>query len=180
MLNVSYDIVCQWHKKLWTWMKSFPQAYSLDHFIKTICFFVPKFHLPVHITKCQTLFSFNFTCFVGHTDGEAPERGLSNINPMASSTKAMGPGCHCDMLDNHFRDWNWKKTVGLGTSLLLKMKDALTEKAEHKMAFEEFDTVITLDHYSTWLAEMEAWEGKPNDTTIPNPLEAKAMCEYGT
>ncbi|KAG2087845.1 hypothetical protein BD769DRAFT_1396431 [Suillus cothurnatus] len=108
-------------------------------------------------------------------NSEAPERGWSNINPVALSTKAMGPGCHCDMLDNHFRDWNWKKTVGLGTFLLLKMKNALAEKAKHKMAFKEFDTGITPDHHSTWLAEMEAWEGKPNDTTIPNPLEDKAM-----
>ncbi|KAG1785081.1 uncharacterized protein HD556DRAFT_1314530 [Suillus plorans] len=164
-----------WHKRLWTRIKSFPQAYGLDHFIKTIRFFVPKFHLPAHVTKCQTLFSFNFMRFVGRTDGEAPERGWSNINPVASSTKAMGPGCRRDTLDDYFGDWNWKKTVGFGASLLLKMKDTLAEKAEHEMAFEEFDTVVTPDHRSTWLAEMEVWEGNPNNMSIPNPLEAKAM-----
>ncbi|KAG2338570.1 hypothetical protein BDR05DRAFT_978103 [Suillus weaverae] len=132
------------------------------------------FHLPAHIAKCQTLFSFNFTCFIGRMDGEAPERGWSNINPVASSTKAMGPVCHHNTLDDHFGDWNWKKTVGLGTSLLLKIKDALAKRAEHTMAFEEFDTTITPDHHSTWLAEMEAWEDNPNDTTIPNLFEAKA------
>ncbi|KAG2153817.1 hypothetical protein DEU56DRAFT_868442 [Suillus clintonianus] len=166
MLNVSYDITCQWHKNLWARMKSFPQSHSLDY--------LTKFHLPAHITKCQTLFSFNFTCFVGRTDGEAPERGWSNINPVASSTKAMGPGCHRDTLDDHFGDWNWKKTVGLGASLLLKIKDTLAERAEHKMAFEEFDTTITPDHRSAWLAEMEVWEVNPNDTTVFNLLEAKA------
>ncbi|KAG2108875.1 hypothetical protein DEU56DRAFT_874521 [Suillus clintonianus] len=165
MLNVSYDIACQWHKNLWARMKSFPQSHSLDYLTKVIRFFVPKFHLPAHIAKCQTLFSFNFTRFVGHTDGEAPERGWSNINPVASSTKAMGPGCRRDTLDDHFGDWNWKKTVGLGASLLLKIKDALAERAEHKMAFEEFDTAITPDHRSAWLAEMEVWEVNPNDTT---------------
>ncbi|KAG1759433.1 hypothetical protein EDD22DRAFT_981037 [Suillus occidentalis] len=64
---------------------------------KTIRFFVPKFHLPAHVSKCQTIFSFNFTHFVGRTDGEAPERG-----------------CCQDTLDDHFGDWNWKKVVGLG------------------------------------------------------------------
>ncbi|KAG1772260.1 hypothetical protein EV702DRAFT_1181338 [Suillus placidus] len=136
-----------------------------------------NFHLPAHIAKCQTLFSFNFMCFVGRTDGEAPERGWLNINPMASSTKAMGPSCRRDTLDDHFGDWIWKKTVGLGASLLLKIKDALAKRAEHTMAFEEFDTAITPDHHSAWLAEMEAWEDNPNNMTIPNPLEAKATCE---
>ncbi|KAG1806126.1 uncharacterized protein BJ212DRAFT_1253495, partial [Suillus subaureus] len=73
MLNVSYDIACQWHKNLWACMKSFPQSHGLDYLSKVIHFFVPKFHLPAHIAKCQTIFSFNFTCFVGQMDGEAPE-----------------------------------------------------------------------------------------------------------
>ncbi|KAG1888370.1 hypothetical protein F4604DRAFT_1916291 [Suillus subluteus] len=177
MLNVSYDIACQWHKKLWARMKSFPQSHRLDHLTKYIRFFVPKFHLPAHVSKCQTIFSFNFTRFVGRTDGEALERGWSNINPVASSTKAMGPGCRRDTLDDHFGDWNWKKTVGLGASLLYKMKDALAEKAVHALAFEEFDAVITPEHRSAWLEEMQAWEDNPNDTSISNPLEAKAMGE---
>ncbi|KAG2038608.1 hypothetical protein BDR03DRAFT_933485 [Suillus americanus] len=118
MLNTSYDIACQWHKNLWARMKSFPQSHGLDYLSKVIRFFIPKFHLPTHIAKCQTIFSYNFMCFVGQTDGEAPERGWLNINPITLSTKAMGPGCHHDTLDDHFRDWNWKKTVGLGASLL--------------------------------------------------------------
>ncbi|KAG1869297.1 hypothetical protein C8R48DRAFT_747082 [Suillus tomentosus] len=70
-LNVSYDIACQWHKYLW--------------------FFMPKFHLPAHIFKCQTTYSFNFLKNIRQADGEAPECGWSNINPVASSTKKMGP-----------------------------------------------------------------------------------------
>jgi hypothetical protein len=91
----------------------------------------------------------------------------------------MGPGCRRDTLDDHFGDWNWKKTVGLGAFLLLKIRDTLAEKAEHEMAFEEFNNAITPVHRSAWLAEMEAWEDNPNDTTIANPLEAKSTCEYG-
>ncbi|KAG1866771.1 hypothetical protein F4604DRAFT_1881798 [Suillus subluteus] len=70
VLNISYDIMCQWHKNLWARM---------------------------------TMFSFNWSHSVGCTDGEAPERGWSNINPVASSTKEMGPGY-----------WNWKKVINLG------------------------------------------------------------------
>lgn len=118
-LNVSYDIACQWHKNLWTRMESLPKSHHISYLHVLIRFFVPKFHLPAHINRCQTSFSFNFTRFVGRTDGEAPKRGWSNINPVASSTKAMGPGCCRDTLDYHFGDWNWKKVVGLSMLLIL-------------------------------------------------------------
>ncbi|KAG2127505.1 hypothetical protein DEU56DRAFT_872776 [Suillus clintonianus] len=174
-LNVSYDIACQWHKHLWSRMLSLPPSHHLNYVARTIRFFVPKFHLPAHVSKCQTIFSFNFTRFVGRTDGEAPERGWSNINPVASSTKAMGPGCRRDTLDDHFGDWNWKKVVGLGSFLLLKIKEAQTEKAEHGAAFEEFDSVISSENRMAWKAEMEAWEENPNNTTVTNPLEPKGI-----
>ncbi|KAG1812453.1 uncharacterized protein BJ212DRAFT_1301466 [Suillus subaureus] len=55
------------------------------------------------------------------------------------------------------------------------MKDALAEKAAHALAFKEFDPVITPEHCSTWLAEMQTWEDNLNDTSISNLLETKAM-----
>lgn len=118
VLNISYDIACQWHKHIWQRMSTMPAHLRLDHASKLVRFFVPKFHLPAHILKCQSTFSFNFSKNVGRTDGEAPERGWSNINPVASSTKEMGPGSRRDTLDDHFSDWNWKKLVGLGTCSL--------------------------------------------------------------
>ncbi|KAG1884769.1 hypothetical protein F4604DRAFT_1878698 [Suillus subluteus] len=118
-LNVSYDIACQWHKKLWHRMSAFPISMHLSHAVKTISFFVPKFHLPAHIEQCQTSFSFNFKNGVGRTDGEAPERGWANINPVASSTKEMGPGARRDTLDDYFGDSNWKKVVGLAETVTM-------------------------------------------------------------
>ncbi|KAG2356874.1 hypothetical protein BDR07DRAFT_1453293 [Suillus spraguei] len=149
---------------LWSCMLSLPPSHHLNYVARMIRFFVPKFHLPAHISKCQTIFY-----------GEAPERGWSNINPVASSTKAMGPGCRRDTLDDHFGDWNWKKMVGLGSLLLLKIKEAQTEKAEHGAAFKEFDSVISSENRMAWKAEMEAWEENPNDTTVTNPLEPKGI-----
>ncbi|KAG2358779.1 hypothetical protein BDR07DRAFT_1452576 [Suillus spraguei] len=160
---------------LWSRMLSLLPSHHLNYVARTIRFFVPKFHLPAHVSKCQTIFSFNFTHFVGRTDGEAPEQGWSNINPVASSTKAMGPGCCRDTLDDHFGDWNWKKVIGLGSLLLLKIKEAQTEKAEHGAAFKEFDSVISSENRMAWKAEMEAWEENLNDTTVTNPLELKGI-----
>ncbi|KAJ8580369.1 hypothetical protein M405DRAFT_701156, partial [Rhizopogon salebrosus TDB-379] len=84
VLNVSYDIACQWSRNLWTRMRTLGVDYwMMDYDKKTVKFLVPKFHLPMHIEKCQVDFSFNLTKNVGRTDGEAPERRWANINPIA-------------------------------------------------------------------------------------------------
>jgi hypothetical protein len=75
---------------------------------------VPKFHLPAHIAACRTKHSFNFTPGVGRTDGEAPERAWNETNPLAMSTREMGPGSRRDVLDFHFGDYNWRKITSLG------------------------------------------------------------------
>jgi hypothetical protein len=116
-LVVSYDIACQWSKNLWKRMASYSDQFQLDiNGSTTVNFLVPKFHLPAHVELCQTTYSFNLMPGVGRTDGEAPERGWSHINPVATSTREMGPGSRRDTLDDHFSDWNWKKTTGMGLS----------------------------------------------------------------
>ncbi|KAG1785020.1 uncharacterized protein HD556DRAFT_1435293 [Suillus plorans] len=173
-LNVSYDIACQWHKKLWHRMSTFPVSMHLLPTFKTISFFVPKFHLPAHIEECQTSFSFNFKSGVGRTDGEAPERGWANINPVASSTKEMGPGARRDTLDDYFGDSNWKKVVKLGHTMLHKMKDALPERQDHHEALDDLEEGLRGEYSAAlaqWREQVEAWE---RDPAKPNPFERRA------
>lgn len=114
-LFVSYDIACQWHKNIWERMKTFPMEIR-EQMDKTYCvFLIPKFHLPAHIEACNVLFSFYLTRYVGLTDGEAPERGWSMLNPLAGSTAEMGPGMRRDTINDAFNDMNHKKIVGFGT-----------------------------------------------------------------
>lgn len=113
-LVVSYDIACQWSVKIWERMVQYSRRLHFDQNGRKVVFLVPKFHLPAHIEKCQTSFSFNLTPKVGRTDGEAPERGWADINRVATSTREMGPGSRRDTLDDHFGDWNWKKIVSFG------------------------------------------------------------------
>ncbi|KAG1819100.1 uncharacterized protein BJ212DRAFT_1446228 [Suillus subaureus] len=138
VLNVSYDIMCQWHKNLWARMATFPKDYQIDYIIKTARFFV----------RC--------------TDGEALECGWSNINPH-------------DMLDDHFGDWNWKKVVDLGASLLHKMKEATLEKATFHVTFEELNGALTKENCIAWKAKVEMREDNPNDVHVLNPFEAKSV-----
>ncbi|KIK39713.1 hypothetical protein CY34DRAFT_14196 [Suillus luteus UH-Slu-Lm8-n1] len=145
VLNVSYDIACQWHKNLWARMATLPKEYQLNHAITTVQFFVLKFHLPAHIAK------------------------------LASSTKEMGPGCRRDTLDDHFGDWNWKKVVNLEAMLLCKTKETMLEKAAFHATFEELDAAITEEHRIAWKAEVERWEENPNDMSVSNLFEAKSV-----
>src|SRR6266436_7511265 len=69
-----------------------------------VTFLGPKFHLPAHVASCQTAFSFNLTCRVSRTEEEAPEQGWSDINPLASQTKVMGPASHGEMSYDHLND----------------------------------------------------------------------------
>lgn len=111
---ISYDIACQWFKALFArLMKIAPTTPILKPESETR-FVVPKFHLPAHIPACQTRFAFMFTVGAGLGDGEAPERGWADSNPLGPSTREMGPGTRRDTLDYHFGDYNWRKVVDLG------------------------------------------------------------------
>ncbi|KAH7903909.1 hypothetical protein BJ138DRAFT_1019877, partial [Hygrophoropsis aurantiaca] len=169
-LFLSYDIACQWHKKIWKRMPRLPKRLHLDTQDKKIRFLVPKFHLPAHVQDCQTEFSFNYMPGVGRTDGEAIERGWANFNPVSSSTKAMGPGTRRDTLDDHFGDWNWKKVVGLGPLILRKTKEAIKERDAHGAILQQLEASLEPATLGTYKAEIEAWEA---DRSKPNPFKSK-------
>ncbi|KAF9470197.1 hypothetical protein BDN70DRAFT_821646, partial [Pholiota conissans] len=132
---------------------------------------VPKFHLAAHIEKCQTEFSFNYVPGVGRTDGESPERGWSDINAIAMSTREMGPGSRRDTLDDHFGDRNWRKIATLSSTFVRKAKEALAGREEHVAAFLEFDAALPAASTQKWTKLCQAWEkdrkNAPNPFTVP-------------
>lgn len=65
VVNVSYNITCQWHCHLWDRIQTLPATMHLTCVEKKITFFMPKFHLLAHVAKCQWKFSFNFIKGVG-------------------------------------------------------------------------------------------------------------------
>ncbi|KAG1887840.1 hypothetical protein F4604DRAFT_1916666 [Suillus subluteus] len=107
-------------------------------------------------------------------DGEAPERGWANINPVASSTKEMGPGARRDTLDDFFGDWNWKKIVSLGTTMQRKLKEAVPQYADHQAALNDLEEGLQEEYgeaLEQWRSQVEAWE---NDQSQLNPFERNA------
>ncbi|KAF6749650.1 hypothetical protein DFP72DRAFT_818655, partial [Ephemerocybe angulata] len=166
---ISYDIACQWSKALIARITAIdPTSPILQSNVKAR-FLVPKFHLPAHIAACQTKFAFMFTPGAGLGDGEAPERGWGEANPLAPSTREMGPGTRRDTLDFNFGDYNWRKITGLGASLLKKMDTALSKVAENTIAHQELEETLDPVMVKDWTAAMVAWERDPIQN--PNPFE---------
>ncbi|KAJ7269976.1 hypothetical protein B0H12DRAFT_999151, partial [Mycena haematopus] len=172
-LFVSYDIVCQWFKNIWERMKTFPSEIREHMGKKYYVFLIPKFHLPAHIEACNVLFSFNLTPCVGMTDGEAPERGWSALNPLATATAEMGPGNRRDTINDVFNDMNHKKIIGLGELLKARLTDAVPGLITASTELEELEASIRNlgggEGLEAWKVEMEAWE---RDTTKTNPFLA--------
>ncbi|KAF9487062.1 hypothetical protein BDN71DRAFT_1594653 [Pleurotus eryngii] len=59
---VSYDIVCQWTRKLGACVMAYPNGVVDPNFHQTgITYLIPKFHIYAHRDECQYKYSFNFT-----------------------------------------------------------------------------------------------------------------------
>ncbi|KAJ6566718.1 hypothetical protein B0H19DRAFT_1025332 [Mycena capillaripes] len=177
-LFVSYNIACQWHTNIWIRMSKYQnEELTIDGKGRFITFLVPKFHLPAHIEACNLRFSFNLTRDVGQTDCEAPERGWSNANPLAQSTKEMGPGSRRDTLDDHFNDWNHKKIVSLGYMLRKKTLNAVPEMVKTRLALSDLEESLGSGPVEKWTAMAEAWEEDP-DAPTGNPFETLRKDEH--
>ena len=177
---ISYDITCQWSINLQERMFSFNHQFFLFNGVTQVKFFVPKFHLPAHISACQSKYLFNYGKGVGWTEEEAPERGWSDTNTLAPSTREMGPGSRWDTLNYHFGDHNWQKVTRMGkwcitqvpqkgASLHQKLLSAATDMAEHKIGHNEISSNFSEEILVSWTNQVKAWE---NDPTQPNPFKA--------
>ncbi|KAJ6478255.1 hypothetical protein C8R45DRAFT_1101644 [Mycena sanguinolenta] len=111
---VSYDIVCQWWKRLVKRLLELPERMRLAIVMALFQFVIPKMHIHSHTLACQLAFSLNWLLGAGQTDDEGIERPRANIGGVASSTREMGPGSRRDVLDDHWAYWNWCKLSSIG------------------------------------------------------------------
>ncbi|KAF7967636.1 hypothetical protein HWV62_33617 [Athelia sp. TMB] len=173
MIVVSYDIVCQWSVHIWERMKSLPTRLRIDREGTNFLFLIPKFHLPAHVEKCQTTYSFNLTPGVGRTEGEAPERGWSFIDPLSTSTKEMGPASYRETIDDHFGDWNHKRVIKLGKLLMRRVKVAVAGRDDHVKDYYAFTDSLPATSVLEWQTWVETWEKRPDSTNPFVPTTKK-------
>lgn len=123
---LSYDIMCQWRKKLAERMKHFPKDIQISDGT-SLSFGIPKFHLEGHGPACRIRFSFNFIVGSGRTCGESVETEWSVINIVGPSTQEMSPSARQETLNDHWHFWNWRKVTGFGTPFIFADVSYLTQ-----------------------------------------------------
>lgn len=171
---VSYDIACQWMRKLEARSLQFPHHLSdhLQHM--NIVFAIPKFHLPAHGFSCQTRFSLNFIPGSARVDGEGIERLWAATNPVATSTREMASGTRHDFLEGRWHTQNFKKLVGLGESLSKKLRIAVEGIAKHSKELEEL-SAVNEEHIFAWREAVEAYHKDPDSSQDPYRIHSQGQ-----
>ena len=194
-LVLSYDIACQWKQHLRTRVLKIldpdSQLPRLDDY--KIQFALPVWHAAAHEVSCQMTHSLSYATGVGRTDGEGIERDWSALNPLGTSVREMGPGSRHDTLDDHFGDWNFRRTVALRKSHChcyfiqsdvrteeeLKSKLLAAVKGRNKYA-EEYQTLVDSlpnETVNEWTSLVTEWE-KDHDKPNPYEMDSEAMGMY--
>ncbi|KAK7013942.1 CxC2 domain-containing protein [Favolaschia claudopus] len=173
---VSYDIVCQWFKKLRERLRDLPPLVRLHIIMEFYKFVIPKMHIHAHILLCQLLFSLNFLPGAGQTDGEGIERPWANLGGVATSTREMGPGSRHDVLDDHFGWWNWWKLVGIAALIRKRLDNAKRERIIQEDSFNAF-TAEQRERVPDWERMVCDYERDPAGNKNPYEVKTSALKE---
>ena len=189
-LVVSYNIACQWSINLQTCINQFPPNMGFNLADISFTTVIPKFHILGHGKKCQSVWSLNYCRWMGRTDGKGVEREWSHINPVAISTKVMGPGARHDTLDDHWGAWNWRKIVSMGACSCMvsmsftdtiislgrhfqtKLKEAIPMSKKHSVLLNVLSATFPAETIIEWTWMVDDWQ---DDTLRPNPFEETAL-----
>lgn len=109
---IIYDVACQWSRKFHSRVEnsSFLSLGPISNLIPA----VGKFHLAAHVPGCFAKFSLNFVEGAGQLDGEILETLWAEFNKVSTSARSMSKAHRSEVFDDHMRDSNWKKLVGMG------------------------------------------------------------------
>lgn len=171
----SYDIACQWSRKLSERMQRLPLCMQInDKSLEDATFVLPKLHILNHGAGCQSKFSLNWLCWSARTNGEDPERWWAHINPISMSIKEMGEGSQNNAVDDHACGWNWRKIVGFGSSLTSQMEAAIITYPKYLTAAERLTNTFTPETVAKWETMVNAWD---TDKDMPGPYEEPQSSE---
>ncbi|KAJ7606447.1 hypothetical protein DFH06DRAFT_957971, partial [Mycena polygramma] len=160
-LVLSYDIACQFYKKLWGRMPALPSKYHLDQTKVDVRFMVPNFHLPPHKTGCHSAFLFHFMWGAGLTHKETVEQNWEFLNGIASSTKMMGLGARAVALEGLLVFHNWRRQVAHCTILKRRMAEGIKGGKKHSDCFQAFHEGLSSQRpelVAQWKELADKWE----------------------
>jgi len=105
-------VACQWYKNFLARVEKSSSLLLPDNL--EVVPAVGKFHLSAHKASCFSRFSLMFLKGAGHIDGEILETLWASFNKISPSARSMTLAHRQELYDDHMRDSNWKKLVGLG------------------------------------------------------------------
>ncbi|KAI5996082.1 hypothetical protein EDC04DRAFT_2612855 [Pisolithus marmoratus] len=139
---------CQWSVNFHQWVKSSPSLLLPP--VLEIIPAVGKFHLAAHKLSCFPRYSLNFIKGAGHLDGEILETLWAPFNKISPTARSMSQAHRQEVYDDHTRDSNWKKLVGIVPSLLKKHKMANKCLEEMNQAYAQLTAVLDPDKVAQW------------------------------
>ncbi|KAI0686904.1 hypothetical protein C8T65DRAFT_590675 [Cerioporus squamosus] len=167
MLLISYNIACQWHKKLARRAREDLPPHIQTNISKLdIRYAIPKKHIRVHGPK-HSRFSLNFLRWVGRTYAEGIEAHWTHMNPLALSGREMGPGVRREHYNDHWGAWNWQKVIGFGLYLLRLLREADTMYTKQKATHDALSATFPAETIAKWDTEVQAWQENPKQAMDP-------------
>ncbi|KAI6160855.1 hypothetical protein EDD17DRAFT_1482804, partial [Pisolithus thermaeus] len=175
---VIYDVGCQWSVNFRSRVKNGPSL-LLPPAVEIVPV-VGKFHLAAHKLSCFPRYSLNFVNGAGHLDGEILETLWAPFNTISPTARSMTQAHRQEVYDDHMRDSNWKKLVGIVPSLLKKYKTSNKCLEEMNQAYEQLTAVLDPDKVSGWELDAlraEADRGEALDIYLLKGDKAPTFCE---
>ncbi|KIK49691.1 hypothetical protein GYMLUDRAFT_117283, partial [Collybiopsis luxurians FD-317 M1] len=169
-LLVSYDIVCQWSQKCFERLKSLPPSVRLTAVCRILAFVIPKLHILGHVIKCQEKYNLLYTLGAAMADMEGIERVWSGSGLLGTSTREMGPGSRQNTIEDYWHNWNWQKTVSLGTLLLRRLKSARKELKIQRTELRTWESNQPQDapHWKKMVEDFERQNSDENPFSLPS------------
>ncbi|KAG8795084.1 hypothetical protein FRC12_018127 [Ceratobasidium sp. 428] len=164
-----HDIICHYIIKMWKQWSKLPRSMAsvTRKDVEQFLFAIPKFHLAGHTLVCAIQFCLNYLFGVGRLDAKGNERCWSNLNQAASSTCEKGPGARIDAINAVMHQWNWAKTVELAMFILRKWLEARQFAEEQRVAWEDFNSLLSFKLTSTWKTQSTEAEKVDGQWTSP-------------
>ncbi len=171
-VTLSYDVGCQYKINMEERRKKLHIALRQDDRSPFVDVALPVWHGDIHVVKCKTENSLLYQDGVGKSNGEGVERTWAAFNAMAWQTKEMHPEVQHDAIEDWVDCHNFRKNVGLGETLHLRLKIALVEQDTQVKEFQDIDLTLKRDLRAEWMKKVNDWQA---DHSRPSPYAAQEM-----
>ncbi|KAF9059907.1 hypothetical protein BDP27DRAFT_1430701 [Rhodocollybia butyracea] len=87
----------------------------------------------------------------------------------------MGPGSRRDTLDDHWGDWNWRKCITLGDTMLKHANRAIEMREKHVLAYHGLCQGLSQNNQDLWRGMVAQWEQDPDRAINPYESSVRPM-----